>query len=127
MPTLRTASDVLVARQPVYDPGLKVVAYELPLQRHAGPNAAAEAGASSAISEIGLNLVVGHPAYIPVTRAFLLEGFATALPSERVVLCVRPHLSLDRAARDAIEELVAGGYKLALTDFEPGGPMEPLL
>src|SRR3954471_16825450 len=119
MTSLSTApTDAFVARQPVYDPSLRVVAYELLVE---GPDE------SSAISEIGLSLVVGHPAYIPVTRAFLLEGFATALPADRVVLCVGPDLPLDRSARDAIEELVADGYKLALTDFEPGGPMEPLL
>jgi EAL and modified HD-GYP domain-containing signal transduction protein len=124
---LRTATDVLVARQPVYDPNLKVVAYELLVQRGDGSNAAQEADASSTISEIGLNLVVGHPAYIPVTRAFLLEGFATALPAARVVLAVQPDLQLDQPALDAVRELVAGGYRLALMDYERDGSLEPLL
>jgi EAL and modified HD-GYP domain-containing signal transduction protein len=127
MSTLRTASDVLVARQPVYDPKLKVVAYELLVQRSDGASAPAEADASNALSEIGLNLVAGHPAYIPVTRAFLLEGFATALPADRVVLAVLPDLQLDRAARDAVEELVASGYRLALMEYEREGVLEPLL
>src|SRR3954470_4477587 len=119
MTPMRTApTDVFVARQPVYDPSLRVVAYELLVE---GPDE------SSAISEIGLSLVVGHPAYIPVTRAFLLEGFATALPADRVVLCVGPDLPLDRSAREAVEELVAGGYRLALMDYERGGPLDPLL
>jgi hypothetical protein len=65
---LRTTNDVLVARQPVYDPNLKVVAYELLVQGDDAP----DAEASSTIAEIGLNLVVCHPAYIPVTRGFLL-------------------------------------------------------
>ncbi|MEA2430927.1 MAG: hypothetical protein QOI19_1400 [Thermoleophilaceae bacterium] len=127
MSTVRTSTDVLVARQPVYDPTLKVVAYELLVQRGDGSTAVEEADASSTISEIGLNLVVGHPAYIPVTRAFLLEGFATALPPDRVVLAVKPDLQLDPAARDAVEELVASGYRLALIDYEREGALEPLL
>jgi EAL and modified HD-GYP domain-containing signal transduction protein len=127
MSTLRTAPDVHVARQPVYDPNLKVVAYELLVQRGDGSSAFEQAEASSTISEIGLNLVVGHPAYIPVTRAFLLEGLATALPAGRVVLAVQPDLQLDRQALDAVEALVAGGYRLALMDYELGGPLEPLL
>ena len=110
--------DVFVARQPVYDPRLRVVAYELLVEG---------AGESSAISELGLSLVAGHSAYIPVTRAFLLEGFATALPPDRVVLCAGADLQIDAPVRGAIEELVADGYKLALMDFEPGGPAEPLL
>jgi c-di-GMP phosphodiesterase len=116
MPT--APPDVFVARQPVYDPSLRVVAYELLVQGAEGPGA---------ISEVGLSLVVGQPAYIPVTRAFLLEGFAATLPAERVVLCIGRDLELDPAARGAIEDLVAEGYKLALLDFEPGGRYEPLL
>ena len=127
MSTLRTATDVLVARQPVYDPSLKVVAYELLVQWPDGSSATAEADATSAVAEIGLNLVAGHPAYIPVTREFLLEGFATALPADRVVLAVSPDVQLDTAARDAVEELVAGGYRLALMDYERDGVLEPLL
>jgi EAL and modified HD-GYP domain-containing signal transduction protein len=120
---VRTTHDVLVARQPVYDPNLKVVAYELLVQ---GDDAAG-AEASSTIAEVGLNLVVGHPAYIPVTRGFLLEGFARALPSDRVVLAVGADLQLDRAALDAVRELVADGYRLALMDYSRDGSLEPLL
>jgi EAL and modified HD-GYP domain-containing signal transduction protein len=120
---LRTTNDVLVARQPVYDPNLKVVAYELLVQG----DDAADAEASSTIAEIGLSLVVGHPAYIPVTRGFLLEGFARALPSDRVVLAVGADLHLDRAALDAVRELVADGYRLALMDYSRDGSLEPLL
>src|SRR3954468_4964694 len=119
MAPLSTApTDVFVARQPVYDPRLRVVAYELLVQ------GADDAGA---ISELGLSLVAGQPAYIPVTRSFLLEGFAAALPAERAVLCVGPRLEIAPAARGAIEDLVADGYKLALMDFEPGTAAEPLL
>lgn len=127
MPPTRVATDVFIARQPVYDPALRVVAYELLVQRRDGSSAAEEAETSSTISEIGLNLVAGHPAYIPVSRAFLLEGYANALPSEGAVLQVGPDLALDRAAQDALEELVASGYSLVLADFEPGAPAEALL
>jgi EAL and modified HD-GYP domain-containing signal transduction protein len=125
--TARAATDVLIARQPVYDPALRVVGYELLVQRRDGSSAAAEADASSTISEIGLNLVMGHPAYIPVSRAFLLEGYATALPSDRAVLQVGPDLVLDNAARSTLEELVASGYQLALVDVAPYTPAEQLL
>jgi c-di-GMP phosphodiesterase len=114
----RPPADVLVARQPIYDPGLKVVAYELLVE---GDHS------SAAISEIGLSLVAGQPAYVPVTRELLLEGAATALPADSVVLAVGPALERDRLTRDSIEELVASGYRLAVMDHEPGGPMDPLL
>ena len=127
MPPTRTAPDVLVARQAVYDPGLKVVAYELLVQWGDGSSAAEEGDAAGTISEIGLSLVAGQPAYIPVTRGFLLEGYATALPADRVVLALGRDLQLDRAARDALGELVSSGYRLALMDYEEGGPAESLL
>src|SRR5215213_6403439 len=127
MSTVRTANDVLIARQPVYDPALRVVAYELLVQRRDGSSAAEEADASSTISEIGLNLVVGHPAYIPVTRAFLLEGYATALPADRVVLEVGPDVVVDRALEATIGELVAAGFRLAIVDYRSGDDTEKLL
>src|SRR3954453_16480456 len=121
MAPLSTAPpDVFVARQPVYDPTLRVVAYELLVQ-------GADEADPAAISEFGLNIVAGHPAYIPVTRSFLLEGFTRALPADRVVLAVSPELQLDRAALDAVRELVAGGYRLALMDYSREGALEPLL
>src|SRR4051812_50075423 len=111
MAPLSTApTDVFVARQPVYDPRLRVVAYELLVE------GADDAGA---ISELGLSLVAGQPAYIPVTRPFLLEGFAAALPAERAVLCVGPGLGVDPAAPGAIAALLAAGDKPAPMDFEP--------
>jgi EAL and modified HD-GYP domain-containing signal transduction protein len=123
----RPATGALVARQPVYDPSLKVVGYELLVQRRDGSSATEEAEASSAISEVGLNLVAGQPAYIPVSRAFLLEGFANALPADRVVLAVGPDLQIDGAARDALDELAGRGYRVALMDHEPRGPLQPLI
>ena len=114
----RVSTDVLVARQPVYDRNLKVVAYELLVE---GDRSA------SAISEIGLSLVAGQPAYVPVTRELLLDGVATALPANSVVLAVGPGLERDHLVRDSIETLVAAGYRLAIMDLEPSGPTDPLL
>jgi EAL and modified HD-GYP domain-containing signal transduction protein len=127
MSSTRAASDVLIARQPVYDTALRVVAYELLVQRRDGSDAGSLADETSTISEIGLNLVSGHPAYVPVSRALLLEGYTSALPVDRVVLEVGPDLVLDKAAEDALRELVEAGYELALVDLEPGSPAERLL
>ena len=67
-----------------------MVAYELLVQRRDGSFYAEDADASATISEIGLNLVTGHPAYIPLHAALLLEGYVTALPADRVVLVIGP-------------------------------------
>jgi len=123
----RAATDVLIARQPVYDTALRVVAYELLVQRRDGSDPGQDADASSTLSEIGLNLVTGHPAYVRVTRGLLLEGHVTALPGDRVVLEVGPELGVDKVVRSTIEELVGEGYELALVDLEPGAAAERLL
>lgn len=115
-----TATAPLVARRPIYDPALRVVAYELLVQDDGEAT-------TSAISELGLNLVMGRLAYIPVSPTFLLEGFARTLAADRVVLKVPPDAALDGAAVAALEELVAAGYTLALERFEPAGPLRPLL
>ena len=127
MPTAHASTDVLVARQPVFDARLRVAAYELLVQWPDGSSALDGIDAAGAISEIGLSLVMGQPAYVPVTRAFLLEGFASALPPHRVVLAVWPDLQLDRVALEALSQLGDDGYRLALMDFATGGSLEPLL
>jgi EAL and modified HD-GYP domain-containing signal transduction protein len=127
MTLTRTATDVLLARQPIYDRALRVAAYELLVQRRDGSSAAEEADASATISEIGLSLAMDRPAHVPVTRAFLLEGHAAALPHERVVLSIGRELQLDRAARSTIVELAASGYSIALAGYEQGGPLDSLL
>ena len=117
------ATGVLLARQPVYDPTLRVVAYELLIQSR---DDFAEESAGT-IAELGMNLVMGRPAHVPLTRAFLLEGYCRALPADRVVLQVEPDLVVDPAALAALHELVAAGYRLALVGYESGGPLETLL
>src|SRR3954452_8119985 len=100
-----SSSDVLVARQPIYDGAMNVVAYEL-LVRSEG----AAAVTSSTITDVGLNLVAGHLAYVNLSRDFLLEGYAAALPADRVVLEVDPAISPDERVAGALEALVRDGY-----------------
>lgn len=122
-----TTAEPLVARQPVYDRSLRVVGYELIVQRPPEPSAIAQAGNAQATIEIGLNLVMGRLAYIPVSPAFLLEGYATALPADRVVLKISPTFELDEQTLAKLRELVSGGYSLMLDRFVFGGPTQPLL
>jgi c-di-GMP phosphodiesterase len=95
--------DVLVARQPIYDRSLRVVAYELLLQH-----------GDEATAELGLNLVGGQLAYIPVSRAFLVEGYARALPADRVMLKVPRELDLDAEVVDELRALKEEGYRLVV-------------
>src|SRR3954452_12011861 len=104
-----SSSDVLVARQPIYDAAMNVVAYEL-LVRSSG----AIAVTSSTITDVGLNLVAGQLAYVKLSREFLLEGYAAALPADRVVLEVDHSIAPDTTVAAALQELVNQGYKLSV-------------
>jgi EAL and modified HD-GYP domain-containing signal transduction protein len=123
-PVQPAADDVLVARQPIYDRGLTVSAYKLLVQQRGSED---EAATSNTIAELGLNLVMGHPAYIRVSRTFLLEGYARTLPADRVVFEISPDVGLDPEVTEAIRELAADRYPIALDGFVFGGSLHELL
>ena len=75
-----THEGVIVARQPIFDAGWGVVAYELlyrPLSDEAapvGPEAMTAGVMAGAFGDLGLDLLVGvRSAHINVTRDFLLD------------------------------------------------------
>src|SRR5690348_2293870 len=91
------AAEVYLARQPIFDRRLRVAGYEL-LFRGARSDLASGAHETStwdgtgatttlvhnALTVIGLQRIVGrHTAWINLSRAFLLDGLAGVLPSER--------------------------------------------
>ena len=114
-----------VARQPIYDRRLDLVAYEL-LYRPGKPDRASaidpDAATSSVIlnafAEIGLDNLVGDSlVHINVSRRFLLAADHPPLRSDRVVLEVPGALAADAAALTAISNLRALGYRIALDNF----------
>jgi c-di-GMP phosphodiesterase len=116
---------VFIARQPIFDLGLEVVGYEL-LFRGANQNTAVisdhhEATSTvviNALTEFGLDAVVGERrAWINVTRDFLLQGYAKALPRGRVVLELLEDQLIDEALITALEDHRARGYQIALDDY----------
>jgi EAL and modified HD-GYP domain-containing signal transduction protein len=111
----------MVARQPIYDSEMNVVAYELLVRSDAA------AVTSSTITAVGLNLVAGHMAWVKVSRDFLLDGFAAALPADRVVLEVDPAIVLDTGVLDALAALGDQGYRLSLEGLDFDEAMRPLL
>lgn len=124
------ASDgVAIARQPIHDRWTRVVGYEL-LFRGAGERAAdfdEERATASVIVEtftgIGLGAVVGRKAaHVRVSRRFLLELHAFALPIDRIVLEVTVPNPEDAAVQTVLEELVESGYRISLA-CDPHAPV----
>ncbi len=127
--------NVFIGRQPIYAPDLKLAAYEV-LFRDGPENAAMIKDGDQATAELILNLfseigfeqIVGQvPAFINVTRNFILDGHAEALPKDLVVLevleDVRPEPELIAALRD----LSSKGYTIALDDFVYAPELRPLV
>lgn len=133
-------SEVYLARQPIFDRRLRIAGYEL-LFRRALPrsgdaadtvdkadSAAREADERDAIAtttvvlnaltEIGLERIVGpHPVWINLTREFLLDGLAEALPAGRTCFEVLEDEVIDPPFLSALAELKQRGYRIALDDF----------
>jgi EAL and modified HD-GYP domain-containing signal transduction protein len=121
---------VLLARQPIFDAKLELVAYEL-LFRSGGeevativdPDKATATVVTNAFVELGLERVVGStPAWVNISRTYLSDRLALILPNDRVALEVlEPHAATPDVLAD-LDELRAAGYELVLDDFvfEPG-------
>ena len=129
-------SEVFVARQPIFDPALDVTAYELLFR---GSNSLDRALISdndeatstvviNAFTELGLDTVVGsHRAWVNVSRDFVMQSMALALPSDRVVLELLEDQAVDADLLAALDVLRSGGYQIALDDFIWSEEREPLL
>ena len=125
---------VLLARQPILDRQQRVVAYELlyrPMPLGGGPLDPLAATASvivNGLSDVGLDALVGpHPAYVNVTREFLLGMPSLPFAPERVVLELLEDQELDDALLQALRDLVNAGFTIALDDFHYTPEQEPLL
>ena len=130
-----TSRDVFIARQPIFDPGLNTVAYEL-LFRAGWQNWFSEVDAAradacvleSSLSEFGLDTLVGpRKAFLNMGRHTLVQHLWTMLPRERVVIEVLETVDPDPEVVAAARALRGMGYELALDDFVLRADYEPLL
>lgn len=124
-----------VGRQPIYTPGLRVAAYEV-LFRDSAANASTFKNGDQATAELILNIfteigienIVGHlPAFINVTRNFIVDGHAHALPKDQVVIEVLEDVAPDPDVLDSLRQLSYHGYRIALDDFVYSPELRPLV
>lgn len=118
-------SEILVARQPIFDTALQVVGYELLFRDGGMPGAErpdAEAATSrvlhNAFFELGAERVVGDRlAFVNLSRDYLVGALPLALDPGQVVLEVLEDVVPTREVLDAIERLRARGFTVALDDY----------
>lgn len=128
-------NEVFLARQPIFDGQLRVVGYELLFR--AGhtttavipdPEGATARVVLNSVTELDLERVVGtQPAWINVSREFLLRGYAQSVPPGLVLLEILEGQLIDDELVAAVGALKERGHRLALDDFEYAPEAEPLL
>jgi c-di-GMP phosphodiesterase len=117
----------MVARQPVYDSGMAVVAYELLYRESASALKAMVTDArratlrvlSNAALEIGLDrLAGGVPVHVTFPRELLMPGERLVpVNPERVVVQILDDVPATRDVIEALREMRSRGHKIAIGDF----------
>jgi c-di-GMP phosphodiesterase len=118
----------LVARQPVYDAAMTVMAYELLYRespnaskaRVRDPRQATLRVIANAALEIGLDRLAGElPVHINFPRELLVTEALLPLQPERVVIEVLEDVPAEPAVLAGIARLRARGHRIALDDYSP--------
>ena len=118
--------EVFLARQPIFDTKLRVVAYEI-LYRSGNKNIydlsidgdlATTSVVVDALVNFGIRrLTNGQMAFINFTRKLLLEDLPTLFEKDSLTVEILETLEVDDALVDKCKELKDKGYVLALDDF----------
>lgn len=123
-----------LARQPILTKDEKVMGYELLFREDPEENrftSDAENATSHIIDTLnvlGIDVVCdGRSAFINSTRKMLLDECFFLLPPDKVVVEIQPNTGADEAVIRASRQLRNAGYRIALDNFAPNDPREPLL
>jgi c-di-GMP-related signal transduction protein len=115
-----------IARQPIFNPKLDVVGYELLFRGRGYAAGALIDDAERATATVVLNtlteldmgrIVAGKTAWVNVTREFVLDDLIQAVPPSVVGLEIPETEVFDAEMIGALRELKDAGYRLALDDF----------
>jgi EAL and modified HD-GYP domain-containing signal transduction protein len=123
----------LLARQPIFDGNMKVVAYELLCRNSdlkfistSDGDAASSQVLLNAFTELSIEEVVGsHKAYVNFTRALLTSP--PPFGKQKLVIEVLEGQTIDAAMLYSLQQLREQGYTIALDDFELSSDTEGLV
>lgn len=130
--------NIYIARQPIYDAQLKVIAYELLFRSGKAANEANVIDGDSAttnviinaITEIGMDQLVGpHRAFINLTRNHILQMAEQPMPElkDRMVLEILEDIEAEEVIVEAVTKLAKKGFTIALDDFIYSNSLQPLV
>jgi c-di-GMP-related signal transduction protein len=129
------ATDMFVARQPIFDERQRVFAYELLFrsgtENYFIPGSNADMPSSHVIANSMLQglgqLTDSKPAFVNFSRSALVNDFAFALPARDVVIELLETVEPDDEVIAACRRLKAAGYRLALDDYAERPGYAPLV
>lgn len=124
-----------IARQPIFNPDLKLIAYELLYRDSRIDQAHYESGDEAtshviinSILDLGLDTVAGsHPVFINLGDCFVTGQCPLPSPNKRLVLEVSIGDPNDRALVAGLLSLAKQGFQLALDNFTLNETTAPLL
>ncbi|MEH6825026.1 MAG: HDOD domain-containing protein [Motiliproteus sp.] len=128
-------NQILMARQPIFDRQLKVIAYEL-LYRSDNDSDADFLDGDKTSSEMLLNAYTSIndeggskrvPAFVNLTRKMLIKQSVPQLLRKQIVIEVLEDSAIDKELIDAVKKLKEDGFKIALDDFFYDDKYIPLL
>ncbi len=129
--------DAFIARQPIFNPKLEAVGYELLFRgdgyvKDAASFADGERATATVVlnslTELDLPRIVGTKTpWINVSREFVVDGLAEAIPADLVGLEIAENEQFDDELSTALRDLKQKRYRLALDDFQARPGSEPVL
>jgi c-di-GMP-related signal transduction protein len=127
--------DAYVARQPVFDRGLRVAAYELLYRSGSRARTAEEVGLSASVDVLSdsffavgwKTLVQGRPVLWNVPQELLLSEIILLLPQDLVCLEILETTQATSEVLERCKELKKLGYHLLLDDYSGAPGLAPLL
>lgn len=137
--TPKTETQILLARQGIYDKSGDVFAYELLYRNNSHEsnvdNSDENAGikaTSSVIAQLFTNLdidsvISNKLAFINFTYTDIINEVPKLLPNDRVVIEILETVKVDQQLISAIKALKSDGYKIALDDFIFADTLSPLI
>lgn len=126
-PLIETIPDnVLVGRQPIFNSDLEIHAYELLFRGDISKTTADVTDGDYATSQLILNtfleigpenIVGDKPAFINLTRNFILDDHIMAIDKNKIVIEILEDVEVDLALVNRVTQLSEQGYVIALDDF----------
>ncbi|WP_432473186.1 EAL and HDOD domain-containing protein [Amphritea sp. HPY] len=130
------AQDILMARQPIYDTALNVVAYELLYRDKANANASIFDDGNLATSQVLVNNYTSIynsgelktlPAFINLTKDLVQSDQIPGLNRHHIVIELLEDMAVDGDLVSGVQRLIKAGYRVALDDFIYSPEYDPII